>query len=175
MRVRQPIIHESEYPEDIRFIVYGHSVPKARARTVGGQPVEQADGTFKKGKSHTFTPKTTVEWEASIYGQSLASKPPYPWRGGVALGVLFFKRIPKTKRKKFERSGGLMRPVGARDDYDNLIKTVKDALNGIYWLDDGQVVEYIPVEIEGKELHPGKYFSDLPRIEILVKFLDDVM
>lgn len=167
MKVRQPKKKpEPEYPSEIRFTLYGDAVPKARARIVANDKEDKSKG------SHAFTPKTTQEWEASIYGQSISSKPPYPWRHGVALGVCFFKKIPKNKRKKFDASGGTLRPVGARDDYDNLIKTAKDALNGLYWLDDGQVVEYIPFEIDGEIYNSGKYYSYIPRVEILVRFLD---
>jgi Holliday junction resolvase RusA-like endonuclease len=163
MRVRQP-----KNKSEIHFTVYGDAIPKARARVVANKKNDKSAGT------HAFTPKTTVEWEASVFGQSLASKPDVPWTGGVALGVLFFKKIPSGKRKKFDNSNGMLRPVGARDDYDNLIKAIKDALNGIYWLDDGQIVEYIQVEAEGKLLNPGKYYSHTPRVEILVRFLENI-
>ena len=165
MRVRQP-----RFPDEIRFTVYGHSVPKARARVVSKRKNKKTGKLEQLDKPHTYTPTTTTEWEASIYGQSLASKPDYPWPGGVALGVVFYKRIPKNKRKKFDKSGETLRPVGAKDDLDNLIKAVKDALNGIYWLDDGQVIEY--VDIDGT--NTGKYYSHAPRVEVLVRFLKDV-
>ena len=159
MRVRKP-----KYPSEISLTIYGHSIPKARARVVRNKKDDPNAG------SHAFTPKTTVEWEASVYGQSLANKPPYPWEGGVALGVLFYKRVPRSwgKKKKADAEANIIRPVGARDDYDNLIKAIKDALNGLYWLDDGQIVEYIPVN----GINPGKYFSTIPRVEIIVKFLN---
>jgi Holliday junction resolvase RusA-like endonuclease len=48
-----------------------------------------------------------------------------------------------------------------------MLKSIKDALNGIYWLDDGQVCRMIPVN----GLDSGKYYSELPRVEILVRFL----
>jgi len=156
MRVRQPI---GKLPDEIQFTVYGKSVPKQRARVVG----------HGKGQTHAFTPKQTVEWEASIYGQALAHKPPYLHQGPIALGVVFFKLIPRTwsKKKTQEALEGKLRPVGRRDDYDNMIKAVKDALNGLYWRDDGDVVEYIPVD----GMNPGKYYSDLPRVVIRVRFL----
>jgi Holliday junction resolvase RusA-like endonuclease len=48
-----------------------------------------------------------------------------------------------------------------------MIKAIKDALNGLYWMDDGQVVEYISID----GLNTGKYYGLTPRVEILVKFL----
>jgi Holliday junction resolvase RusA-like endonuclease len=165
MRTRQP-----KYPTEITFTVYGHAIPKARARVVGVG--SHAKKTTKDGKPivpHAFTPKRTEEWEASVYGQSLASKPPFPWDGPIALGVAFFKRIPKSasKKKREQMLSGERYASSARDDFDNMLKSIKDALNGIYWMDDGQVCEMIPVN--GR--NSGKYFSDLPRVEILVRFL----
>lgn len=164
MKVRLP-----SFPDEIRFTVFGHAIPKQRARVVGGRNKKSDDG--KEMKAHAFTPNETVEWESSIYGQSLAMKPPIPWEGGVALGFLIYRKIPRSKSAKFKAAAreGKIRPVGARDDVDNFVKSLKDALNGIYWLDDGQVVEYI--QIDG--MNPGKYYSDSPRIEVLVRFLKE--
>lgn len=156
-------------PHEIRFTVYGHAVPKKRARVVGfNRKKKEPD---EKVKVHAFTPNETVEWESSIFGQSLASKPPRPYDGAIALGFVIYRRVPKSKSKKFKAAAlaGDIYPVSARDDVDNFLKSLKDALNGIYWLDDGQVVMYIP--IDGK--YPGKYYSDVPRIEVLVRFMRD--
>lgn len=171
MKIRNPV--ESpitptkgvKFPATIRFVIYGDAVAKQRARVVRGKKAE--DGTESKG--HAFTPRETVEWEASVYGQSLSHKPPFPWPGPVALGVIFYKATPRSfsKKKTQMAEEGRVRPLGARNDYDNLIKAVKDALNKIYWRDDGHIVEYCP--IDGKR--PGKYYSLIPRVEILVEFL----
>jgi Holliday junction resolvase RusA-like endonuclease len=160
IRVRKP-----KYPSFIEFTVWGEAIPKARARVVHNKKGDKDAGT------HAFTPKTTVEWEASIFGQALAHKPPYPWQDGIALGVLFFKRIPKSfnKYKTALAEEGKIRPKGARDDLDNLVKALKDAFKGITWLDDGQVIEYC--EVNGKRF--GKYYSNTPRVEVRVEFLKD--
>lgn len=165
MRIRKP-----KYPEEITFTVFGHAIPKARARVVGIGPFKKKREDGKPVTPHAFTPKRTVEWEASIYGQSLESRPPYPWEGPVALGVAFFKRIPKnvSKKKHNQMLNDEWYPSSARDDFDNLLKSIKDALNGLYWLDDGQVCRMISVN--GRD--SGKYFSDIPRVEILVRFLN---
>lgn len=160
IRVRKP-----KYPEYIEFTIWGESIPKARARVVQNKKGDKESGV------HAFTPKTTVEWEASIFGQALAHKPPYPYQGAIALGVLFFKRIPKgfNKYKTTLAEEGKIRPKGARDDLDNLMKALKDAFKGITWLDDGQVVEYC--DIGGKRT--GKYYSNSPRAEVRVEFLKE--
>ena len=51
---------------------------------------------------------------------------------------------------------GEIRPV-KRPDLSNIIKTVEDALNGLAYLDDKQLVDYGP---------SGKWYSDRPRLEI---------
>jgi Holliday junction resolvase RusA-like endonuclease len=165
MRVRQP-----KYPSEISLIIYGHAIPKARARVVGvGSHAKKKTKDGKPITPHAFTPKRTEEWEASIYGQSLAQRPPYPWDGPIAIGVAFFKRIPKnvSKKKREQMLNNERYPATARDDFDNLLKSIKDALNGIYWLDDGQVCRMIQVN----GLDSGKYYSDIPRVEIIIRFL----
>ena len=164
MRIREP-----KYPTEITFTVYGHAIPKARARVVGTGVQRKQDAKGEAIKPHAFTPKRTVEWEASIYGQSLEKRPPFPWDGPVALGVAFFKRMPKSvsKKKRQQMIDHTRYPSSARDDFDNMLKSIKDALNGIYWLDDGQVCRMIQVN----GLDSGKYYSELPRVEILVHFL----
>ena len=156
-----------KYPSEISLVIYGHAVPKARARVVGVGPHKKIDG--EPSKPHAFTPKRTVEWEASIYGQSLSQRPPYPWDGPIALGVAFYKRIPKnvSRRKRELMLNNEIYPASARDDFDNMLKSIKDALNGLYWLDDGQVCRMIQVN----GLDSGKYFSEIPRVEILIRFL----
>lgn len=164
MRVRTP-----KYPTEISLTIYGHAVPKARARVVGTGSHKKKTKEGEVIKPHAFTPKRTEEWEASIYGQSLAQRPPYPWEGPVAIGVAFFKRIPRnvSKKRREQMLNDERYPAGARDDFDNMLKAIKDALNGLYWQDDGQVCRMIPVN--GRD--SGKYYSDIPRVEILVRFL----
>lgn len=161
MKIRQP-----KYPDEIRFTVYGDFIPKARARVVSNKKGDSSAG------SHAFTPKTTVEWESSIFGQALSHKPPYPYQGPVSLGVLFYKRIPRSynARKTANADAGILRPVGARDDLDNIMKALKDAFKGIVWLDDGQVVEYC--DLNGK--FTGKYYSNTPRVEVRVVFMKEL-
>lgn len=156
-------VRKVKYPTEINFTVWGDSIPKARARVVHNKKADKESGV------HAFTPKTTVEWEASIFGQALAHKPPYPYAGPIALGVCFFKRIPKgfKKEKAARAEVGIIRPVSSRDDLDNLLKALKDAFKGIVWLDDGQVVEYCDINA----LRTGKYYSSVPRVEVRVIFM----
>ncbi|MGH2080234.1 RusA family crossover junction endodeoxyribonuclease [Aerococcus urinaeequi] len=63
-----------------------------------------------------------------------------------------------TKTKCEQAINGALRPP-KKPDIDNYIKGTLDSLNGIFWNDDGQIVD----------LHIGKYYSDNPRIEMEIK------
>lgn len=68
----------------------------------------------------------------------------------------------KPKRSKFKNTHGV------KPDLDNLLKGLKDALNGVIWTDDCRVCEYG----EGT----GKYYDvsgGYPRIELKIEELED--
>ena len=66
------------------------------------------------------------------------------------------KSFSKIKRSKANK--GDLRPT-AKADADNYAKGILDSLNGLFWHDDGQIVD----------LHIGKYYSDNPRIEMEIR------
>ena len=63
-----------------------------------------------------------------------------------------------SKIKHLKATDGTLRPT-TKPDIDNYIKGILDSLNGLFWHDDGQIVE----------IHAGKYYSDKPRIEMEIK------
>ena len=69
------------------------------------------------------------------------------------------KSFSKIKRSK--AIDGVLRPA-TKGDADNYAKGILDSLNGLFWHDDGQIVD----------LHIGKYYSDKPRIEMEIKEVD---
>lgn len=113
--------------EAIRFFVHGIPKPKARSRTTRNKHT---------GKSVTYTPDQTVDWEQSILIQALAHKPNHPWDEPIGIGLQFHLPRPKSlsKKKKWP---------GVRPDLDNYAKSVLDALNGVYYIDDGRICEIV--------------------------------
>ena len=68
--------------------------------------------------------------------------------------------IPKSTRKKDVPAmrTGEIRPT-KRPDLDNILKAVSDALNGIAYKDDSQIVAAVI----------QKFYSDKPRAEVEIK------
>ena len=88
-----------------------------------------------------------------------------PLEGALTLSVSVYRSIPKnTSRVKADlMERGVIRPI-VKPDVSNYIKGVEDALNGICWHDDSQIVEY-------KEPF-GKWYSKTPRIVIDINKLE---
>lgn len=119
------------------FVIPGEPQGKARARvysrTIG-------NGTDAKTVSRAVTPEKTVLYENLI--KTLYRGPQFD--GPVAMEIRAFYTIPKSTTKKNRQLmiDGLYRPC-KKPDADNVIKVVADALNGIAYRDDAQVVQVV--------------------------------
>jgi len=91
-----------------------------------------------------------------------AYRPPMPMQGPLMLGIKAFLPVPKSKSKKWQAAAqaGEIRPT-TKPDLDNLLKHLKDCCKGIFWLDDKQVVGYLP--------DTGKYYGFPAKWEIEIK------
>lgn len=104
---------------------------------IPGKP--HAKQRARAGRFGHYTPKETVNAETFI---RLTAAPlfPEPLAGPVALDILAVFEPPKSwsKAKTKRMLGG---PHIQRPDFDNIEKTVCDALNGVAYADDGQIAE----------------------------------
>ena len=133
---------------EISFFVPGPPQGKARARTVRGF----------YGRSTTYTPAKTVVYEGAIRsafrnaaktqrgGDAAALVQPEPVIGkGVPVRIrieAFFKPAARTTRKQYALiQAGKLFPI-RKPDVDNIVKVVADALNGVAYKDDAQVIEF---------------------------------
>lgn len=92
---------------------------------------------------HAYTPKKTRAAELTIATAARAfmkDRKPFPGPVSVRLTAVF--PVPKSwsKRKREDAGAGLIAPT-VKPDADNLAKLVLDALNGIVFQDDKQVVD----------------------------------
>lgn len=107
----------------MEFTVHGKVHGKARPRV-----------TFRGGKARAYTPKITGDYEAHIRAAYLAAGGG-KLKGPVMVAVETFRALPKSKPKKIESEADTFKPDG-----DNVLKIVLDALNGVAYDDDSQVV-----------------------------------
>jgi Holliday junction resolvase RusA-like endonuclease len=138
---------------EISLIVYGEPVAQARA----GRRNFIKEG---KAKNRAFDPEKSASFKDRIYDQAVDVKPDKPWEGQLRITIKAYRSIPKSmpKYKLPLALAGEVRPT-TKPDLDNYIKGVKDALRGVIWRDDAQVVSYGDT---------GKWYSEVPRVEITV-------
>jgi len=121
----------------INFPVYGEPVAKGRPR-------------FTR-KGFAYTPAKTRAAELDFKTQALEYRPPKPLEGALKVTIEIIKMKPKSKPKKITQ-------WTTKPDLDNFIKTL-DALNGIFWKDDSQIVE----------IHASKKYGDSAKIDVTIE------
>lgn len=114
------------------FTVNGKPTGKGRARTVRNKYT---------GKVHSFTPEKTASYEELIRWSYKSAGGEYYADKMLEISIIAFFPIPQSysKKKNAEANCGDIRPT-KKPDCDNIIKIVLDALNGVAYHDDKQVV-----------------------------------
>jgi Holliday junction resolvase RusA-like endonuclease len=113
----------------VKIIVPGEPIPKPRAK-----------GWFNKKTNilHHYYDKASGIEQFEEYVRTLVYKEfPAPVDGPVRLDVLFV--FPRPKGMMYNKKAMPRESKTTRPDFDNLIKSVCDAMNGIVFRDDGQV------------------------------------
>ena len=84
-----------------------------------------------------YTPKATRDYEAAIREafENAPGRPPEPFSGPIAVCINTHRQLPKSTPKSVYSEQDTHKP-----DIDNVAKIVLDALNGVAWEDDAQVV-----------------------------------
>ena len=126
---------------------------------IPGPPQGKARPRMTK-RGHVYTPQATRDYEDAIAGIALkAMKGRMPIDGPVYLSLTAYYPVPASwsERKKLRAIAGDESPT-VKPDLDNVLKAVADALNGIVYLDDKQIV--------ASELF--KKYSSLPAVHVFV-------
>lgn len=131
--------------------------------TIEGQPV--AKGRPRKGKNGFYTPDKTKDYEVLVQESYMIAKGKCYYTGQLRMEIELYFKIPKKTNKETRQKmiQGMIRPM-VTPDLDNCIKSIADALNGVAYNDDKQVIE-----IEAK-----KYYSEIPRAEVTLISYEEV-
>jgi Holliday junction resolvase RusA-like endonuclease len=131
--------------------------------TVAGPPVGKGRPRFTVagGRARAFTPTATARYEALVKAEylrqvgnlKLADKAPV----GVNVEAWFKTPTSAAKARRAAMERGDIRPV-SKPDLDNIMKAICDALNGVAYADDSQIVS----------ARIAKRYSSDPRVEVTV-------
>ena len=130
------------------LVVYREPFPKERPR-----------GTIIAGHVNIYTPKKTVAEEKAIAEAWKQKNGLISYEGPVIVRIVLGMPIPKSasKTKKKAMLDRKIRPT-TKPDADNCAKLILDALNGLAYQDDNQIVS----------LTVKKYYTDVPKIMVKV-------
>ena len=127
---------------------------------VDGPVIGKGRPRFSRKTGAVYTPERTASYETKVAWSAQQQMRGRPLIAGpVRVEVLIFVAIPSSKTKKFKEAAaaGALWPTKT-PDLDNCLKAVSDALNGVVWIDDSQIVSVCAV----------KSYSDRPRFEMVV-------
>ena len=126
--------------------------------SVDGDPVGKQRPRFSRG--HTYTPKKTVDYEKLIADKAKeAMGLTEPLETPVAVYIYANYKVPASysKQRRSDCLAGIERPK--KMDIDNVCKCVLDAMNGIVYVDDRQVVS----------LHATKRYDTISSVHVCVR------
>ena len=141
----------------MHFEVIGKPQGKARARTFYNP---------KLGKHQSITPENTVLYENLIKTSYLAAENRKTFFDGepIEMYITAYFPVPKsTTKKDRERIRNKELFPMKKPDIDNIVKVICDALNGIAYHDDKQVVK-----LEVRKL----YTEDEPKVVVALGLYD---
>ena len=141
--------------------------------TVAGEPEGKARPRLGRG-GHTYTPRKTAAYEASVREAFLTEV--YKHRPeGVELGeeialdgpirvqVIAYFRIPKSySRKRREKILAGKEFPTKKPDIDNIEKIITDALNGLAYHDDSQIVWCLGLKVYGEP-------DEDPHVDVMIE------
>ena len=112
--------------------IIGLPVAQARAKT---RLFRNARAPLGVTTSH-YEPENVRDWKRTVQGQVLPHRPPAPVEGPLAVTLTFHLPRPVSLPKR-------VLAHTKKPDLDNLVKAIKDALRGVVYRDDAQIVQLI--------------------------------
>ena len=133
----------------ISFTVFGEPVAQGRPRTavIGGH-------------ARVYDPEKSRNYKTLVKLVAQEAKPRDLLEGPVILTLRIYRQIPKSfsKTARAKAHAGELRPT-TKPDVSNVLKSIEDALNGVVWVDDRQIVGLVV----------SKAYDDNPRVEVEIR------
>lgn len=125
----------------------------------GVKPIPKQRPQFNSKKKTAYTPKRTLDYEriiSSYVKSTMNSKGMTIIDRDIPLKITckFCFQITKSwpKKKKEQALNGEIFPITSNiGDVDNLVKAIEDAMNGIAYVDDGQIVKVESEKVYAEE------------------------
>ena len=131
-----------------------------------GDPVAQGRPRFSRqgGFVKAYDPAKSRDYKSYVRMIAAQNAPVTPVEGAIEFSLRIYRAIPKgmPKYKREAAKDGRLRPV-TKPDVSNVLKGVEDALKGVWYKDDSQIVGYGVL---------GKWYDERPRIEIMMRELE---
>lgn len=132
--------------------------------TIPGEPKGKGRprATTANGRVRTYTPEATANYENLVkvsFLQACGKAEPYEKDVPLVAKITAFFSIPQSvsKKKQAAMEAGEIVPT-KKPDTDNIAKIVLDALNGLAYYDDAQIVV----------LSLQKTYSTKPRVDVQI-------
>lgn len=135
----------------LAFKIHGDTQPQGRPRAMRmGKGIRMYDDP----KSAAFKKHVQQSYNSLGIDSQL--------EGALHMEIAIYRKIPKSFSKKMRQMAidGIVRPV-SKPDADNLAKTFMDALNGLAYKDDSQIVTLVA----------SKYYAEEPYAFIQIQTL----
>lgn len=130
--------------------------------TIPGKAQAKQRPKFNRFSGRAYTPKQTISfenWVKDCYFRSVSSIDNKPTDKPLKVAITMYVEIPQSKSKKQKEKmlTGEIKPI-VKPDVDNVAKSILDALNGIIYLDDKQVVD----------LRVRKQYAEVPSVSVWI-------
>lgn len=109
-----------------------------------------------------YDPKKSKDYKQYVRLVAGQHSPKKQIEGQIEVFIKIYRQIPKSMTKKLKKASidEIHRPT-TKPDVTNIAKGIEDALNGLIYKDDSQIVD----------LHISKYYSENPRVEVEIREL----
>lgn len=135
--------------EGIQLTVYGDPQPQGSTRAFMRPGMKYPVVTSDNPKNKSWRQEVASQAINSMLGRAV-------FTGAIMLTVNFYFERPKSQKKAIYKT--------TRPDCDKLVRSIADAMTGIVYGDDSQIVQMIArkafgsparAEIQVAEIHPG--------------------